>query len=624
MTTFLVINNNDSGSGSLRQAILNAEESSNPGADTIEFAPWMTGQTIFLSETLTIQSGNLTINGDINGDGDPDITISGDSGDDGRSPDDVGTLLLVDFNATARINSLILADGTYYGANTGGTYGPGYITPVARSGLAGIENRGTLTLTDNVITNMYSKGGNGDSSYGIYGLAGGQGTAGILNSGQLTITDTALEGLTAKGGNGANGYGAYDGGDGGRAQVGILNGFGNISLRNVGFNNINALGGQGGAGDGAARTGGNGGEATAGIWIYNGTYVSVGYSALGAFTANPGSGGSGLGGADPGVPGYYYAPVRSAPGILTDYDSGFTQSDDTRPTTGPGQRMFGFAGDDVLTDGFGGGKLYGGSGDDFLSSYGANVIAYGGSGNDRIKNLSLNANTIMDGGKGNDLLDVSADSWSFKLNMTTGSAKTIDPNNPTNLYALTARNFENVIGTNHVDNITGTNGANTIAGNDGDDNLKGLGGNDQILGGKGDDDIRGGDANDILRGGNNIDTLRGDNGNDIVHGGSGADFLFGGNANDRLRGGDGSDELQGDRGNDVLRGGGGKDTFIFGKGFDKDSVRDFTDNTDQIALNDNLWKGTLSKTQILNQFATLKGNGDVVFDFGHGDIFTIK
>ena len=47
MATFTVTNSNDSGSGSLRQAIADANAAA--GADSIEFAAAFTGQTIALT-----------------------------------------------------------------------------------------------------------------------------------------------------------------------------------------------------------------------------------------------------------------------------------------------------------------------------------------------------------------------------------------------------------------------------------------------------------------------------------------------------------------------------------------------------------------------------------------------
>ena len=56
-STITVTNTNDSGAGSLRQAIANATS-----GDTIKFAPSLAGQTVTLASTINIQKG-ITIDG---------------------------------------------------------------------------------------------------------------------------------------------------------------------------------------------------------------------------------------------------------------------------------------------------------------------------------------------------------------------------------------------------------------------------------------------------------------------------------------------------------------------------------------------------------------------------------
>ncbi len=73
----VVTTNLDSGPGSLRDAVTQAN--TNVGPDDIVFDPSLTGQTITLDAALTITSGNgnqTAISGDINGDQIPDITIT--------------------------------------------------------------------------------------------------------------------------------------------------------------------------------------------------------------------------------------------------------------------------------------------------------------------------------------------------------------------------------------------------------------------------------------------------------------------------------------------------------------------------------------------------------------------
>src|SRR5262245_31686481 len=69
-STFSVLNTADSGLGSLRQAVLDAND--NPGLDVIEFAPDVTG-------TIPLTSGELAVTGDliIAGPGAERLAVSG-------------------------------------------------------------------------------------------------------------------------------------------------------------------------------------------------------------------------------------------------------------------------------------------------------------------------------------------------------------------------------------------------------------------------------------------------------------------------------------------------------------------------------------------------------------------
>ena len=107
--------------------------------------------------------------------------------------------------------------------------------------------------------------------------------------------------------------------------------------------------------------------------------------------------------------------------------------------------------------------------------------------------------------------------------------------------------------------------------NDLDNNYVGLYGSDDVVNGQGGNDtINGLTGNDLLRGGTGNDTLIGDRGNDILIGGSGNDILIGDQGNDYF----------------VLEIGGGTDT-----------INDFTDRQDLIALFGNLTFGQLSINQ---------------------------
>jgi len=106
----LVTNTDDSGPGSLRDAIDIAN--SDGGASLIEFDPGLMGQTILMTENElpALIEDNTTINGDINGDGIPDIQI--------RSSSDIVNGLLIE-SANNTVKGLIIN-------RFNGPGGPGY------------------------------------------------------------------------------------------------------------------------------------------------------------------------------------------------------------------------------------------------------------------------------------------------------------------------------------------------------------------------------------------------------------------------------------------------------------------------------------------------------------------
>ena len=166
----------------------------------------------------------------------------------------------------------------------------------------------------------------------------------------------------------------------------------------------------------------------------------------------------------------------------------------------------------------------------------------------------------------------------------------------------------------------GANRGEVMAGQAFDDTLMGRGGDDRIGGRRGDDDLRGGPGADTISGGEGADRLRGDGGNDDLNGDAGRDILLGGAGKDVLKGGTGNDRLRGEAGNDVMRGNAGKDTFVFGAGDDRDRIIDFQDDHDTLKLLPDL--GVSNLRQALRHASEVSGN--VVFDFGDGDILTVQ
>src|SRR5262249_38883652 len=155
-STLLVENLLDSGPGSLRQAVLDANGS--PGADTIAFAPQLQG-------TIALSSGQLSITDDltIDGPGAERLAISGDN-----PPAFQG-----DSGITVALAQLTI---------TGGRAAEG----------AGVFNGGILTVSHSVFSDNQALGGSEEAGRG----------GGIFNAAGATVTvlDSTFTGNQAVGG----------------------------------------------------------------------------------------------------------------------------------------------------------------------------------------------------------------------------------------------------------------------------------------------------------------------------------------------------------------------------------------------------------------------------------------
>ncbi|MHC5611260.1 MAG: choice-of-anchor Q domain-containing protein [Nostoc sp.] len=194
-TDIVVTNTNDSGPGSLRQAILNANAT--VGADTITFAGVFTDAT---PDIITLTSGKLTITDDLTilGTGVSNLTISGnnDSGVfeiSGTGTDtsinglkianarDAFGSILINSNASLSLTNSTVSDN---GGSVGGIFNRGSLslTNTAVSGNfgsslgGGIFNSGNLSLTGSTVSN------NRGDTYG----------GGIFNKGSLRITNSTV------------------------------------------------------------------------------------------------------------------------------------------------------------------------------------------------------------------------------------------------------------------------------------------------------------------------------------------------------------------------------------------------------------------------------------------------
>jgi fibronectin-binding autotransporter adhesin len=282
--SFQVTNTNASGAGSLAQAVTDANNAG--GADTITFAPGVTG---------TIDAGVLTITGP--------TTIAGP----GAASLTVSTRLSIDTTATAAISELTIDGGTMSGGNAApgdGTGSPGVPTGTGGSATGGnafggnadggaVDNEGELVLDRVVVTGgkgtagsasgatgQGGAGGNGNTAFGTGG-PGGSGTSGsgaagdvrgvgVFNGGSMTLRDSTVTGNSGVAG---------DGGD-----ANALGGAGGVGGSAGGGN------GAGGAGGAGASTGANGGDVR-GVGVYNAGTMTIEGSTITGNSAGGGSGG---------------------------------------------------------------------------------------------------------------------------------------------------------------------------------------------------------------------------------------------------------------------------------------------------------------------------------------------
>jgi parallel beta-helix repeat protein len=171
--TFTVTNAADSGPGSLRQAILDANTNA-PSADAIVFGPlFNSAQTITLASSLPDVSDALTITGP----GANLLTVR-------RDPANAALFRIISFAASTTLSGMTLSGG-----QTTGT-----IRPDRGGGAISIRSTAPMTIQDSVITGNTASGEGG----GIYVRAGGN----------LTIRNSTISGNTA----GTNASGIRTGG----------------------------------------------------------------------------------------------------------------------------------------------------------------------------------------------------------------------------------------------------------------------------------------------------------------------------------------------------------------------------------------------------------------------------
>jgi hypothetical protein len=213
-TTITVANANDSGAGTLRQAILDAS----PG-DTINFAAGITTINL-LSDELLIDK-NLTINGP----GANLLTVQRSSGADFRVFHIDSTSVVANISGLRIANGHAPANFTTDGASGGGIANGGALTIrnctisgntsgalfFGRSEGGGIYNRGLITISGSTISGNTAVFGGGIDNAGnatitsctisanSNGNLGGSEGGGIENGGTVDITSCTISGNSAEG-----------------------------------------------------------------------------------------------------------------------------------------------------------------------------------------------------------------------------------------------------------------------------------------------------------------------------------------------------------------------------------------------------------------------------------------
>jgi hypothetical protein len=244
-----VLNLNDAGAGSLRQAILDT-----PAGGTVDFQQGLNGTIMLTSGELLINK-NLTISG-------PGAAVITVSGNQASRVFDIGAQL------TVNISGLTIANGKVTTGNGGGIANSGTLTitnatvsgcsvPFSVQNAGGIDNFGTLTVTSSTLSGNTAGSGGGIDNFGTLTVtsstlsgnsaqaAAGSG-GGIDNLGTLTVTNSTLTGNTATA-TSRNGIG-----QGG----GIQNASGMATVTSCTLSGNSATGTLGGNGGGLAESGG--------------------------------------------------------------------------------------------------------------------------------------------------------------------------------------------------------------------------------------------------------------------------------------------------------------------------------------------------------------------------------
>jgi Ca2+-binding RTX toxin-like protein len=241
--------------------------------------------------------------------------------------------------------------------------------------------------------------------------------------------------------------------------------------------------------------------------------------------------------------------------------------------------------DDILYGYSAADSIYSGDGDDYVESFAGNDILDGGDGNDHL--YAGSGNDIVDGGAGDDLI-VGGDGAGNDTYRGGSGVDTVKYTSATKAISV---------------NLSAGKASGTEINND---KLYDI---ENLIAGDGSDTIVGGIVSNYLYGGL---------GNDKIDGGAGDDLIYGGAGKDTLKGG---------LGHDVLYGDDGADRFLFDTKLsltNSDTISDFQDGVDQIALEDSIFtklKGDKNLSDNIALNAAADKNDYLIYNTDSGKLF---